>query len=39
MKFFNVAVMGPASTAERDALQLRPENSQNSFALPEWVGR
>lgn len=39
MKFFNVAVMGPASTAEREALQSRQESTQNSHALPEWVGR
>lgn len=39
MKFFNVAVMGSASAAEREALQFRPDSTQNSHALPEWVGR
>jgi hypothetical protein len=39
MKFFNVAVMGSAATVEREAMQSRPESSQNNHALPEWVGR
>lgn len=39
MKFFNVAVMGPTATSEREAMQAKPASTQNSHALPEWVGR